>query len=170
MRMSPVYNYTCNCHWYHYRKIKYGLKGSKRKSIESWLTLYQRGKSSLDPTSKLKEVLHLALPAVNFGGSSPHNQQESEIQYLSATSKMTAVLGLFPRQAIQHHSNSSLCPYHHHWLDGRGSGWTPGVGDGQGGLACCDSWGREESDTTETELNWARYDLNSLWICSRGNE
>ena len=31
--------------------------------------------------------------------------------------------------------------------------WTPGVGDGQGGLACCDSWGRKESDTTE-QLNW----------------
>ena len=41
----------------------------------------------------------------------------------------------------------------HHWLDGRESGWTPGVGDGQGGLACCDSWGRKESDTTE-RLNW----------------
>ena len=38
----------------------------------------------------------------------------------------------------------------HHWLDG--------VGDGQGGLACCDSWGCRESDTTEwlnwTELMW----------------
>ena len=41
----------------------------------------------------------------------------------------------------------------HHWLDGRESEWTPGVGDGQGGLACCDSWGRRESDTTE-QLNW----------------
>ena len=41
----------------------------------------------------------------------------------------------------------------HHWLDGRESGWTPGVGDGQGGLVCCDSWGRKESDTTE-RLNW----------------
>ena len=37
----------------------------------------------------------------------------------------------------------------HHWLDGRESQWTPGVGDGEGGLACCDSWGRKESDTTE---------------------
>ena len=37
----------------------------------------------------------------------------------------------------------------HHWLDGRESEWTPGVGDGQGGLACCDSWGHKESDTTE---------------------
>ena len=41
----------------------------------------------------------------------------------------------------------------HHWLDGHESEWTPGVGDGQGGLACCDSWGRKESDTTEG-LNW----------------
>ena len=46
----------------------------------------------------------------------------------------------------------------HHRLDGREFEWTPGVGDGQGGLACCDSWGHKESDTTEqlnwTELNW----------------
>ena len=41
----------------------------------------------------------------------------------------------------------------HHRLDGHGFGWTPGVGDGQGGLACCGSWGRKESDTTEL-LNW----------------
>ena len=37
----------------------------------------------------------------------------------------------------------------HHQLDGHGSGWAPGVGDGQGGLACCGSWGRKESDATE---------------------
>ena len=37
----------------------------------------------------------------------------------------------------------------HHQLSGRGCGWTPGVGDGQGGLACCGSWGRKESDKTE---------------------
>ena len=41
----------------------------------------------------------------------------------------------------------------HHQLDGHESQWTLGVGDGQGGLACCDSWGRKESDTTE-RLNW----------------
>ena len=37
----------------------------------------------------------------------------------------------------------------HHGLDGHGFGWTPGFGDGQGGLAFCDSWDRKESDTTE---------------------
>ena len=41
----------------------------------------------------------------------------------------------------------------HHWLNGRESEWTPGVDDGQAGLACCDSWGRKELDTTEP-LNW----------------
>ena len=37
----------------------------------------------------------------------------------------------------------------HHRLNGHGFGWTPGVGDGQGGLVCCGSWGHKESDTTE---------------------
>ena len=41
----------------------------------------------------------------------------------------------------------------HHRVDGHEFEWTPGVGDGQGGLACCNSWGRKESDTTE-QLNW----------------
>ena len=36
----------------------------------------------------------------------------------------------------------------HHRLSGHGFGWTPGVGDEQGGLACCGSWGRKESNTT----------------------
>ena len=40
----------------------------------------------------------------------------------------------------------------HHRLDGRGFGWTLVVVDRQGGLACCDSWGHKESDTTE-QLN-----------------
>ena len=47
----------------------------------------------------------------------------------------------------------------HHWLDGRESGWAPGVGDRQGGLACCDSWGCKELDMTE-QLNWT--ELNCL--------
>ena len=50
----------------------------------------------------------------------------------------------------------------HHWLDGRKSERTPGVGDGQGGLACCDSWGRKESDTTQ-RLIWS--DL--IWYCDK---
>ena len=41
----------------------------------------------------------------------------------------------------------------HHQLNGHEFEWTPGDGDGQGGLACYGSWGREELDTTE-RLNW----------------
>ena len=41
----------------------------------------------------------------------------------------------------------------HHRLEGHESEWTLGVGDGQGGLVCCNSWGLKESDTTE-RLNW----------------
>ena len=41
----------------------------------------------------------------------------------------------------------------HHRLSGHGFGWTPGAGDGQGGLACCSPWGRKEADTTE-RLKW----------------
>ena len=51
----------------------------------------------------------------------------------------------------------------HHQLDGRESEWTPGVGDGQGGLACCDSWGRRVGHDWATELNWT--ELNP-WISS----
>ena len=43
----------------------------------------------------------------------------------------------------------------HHWLDGCESEWTPGVGDGWGGLACCDSRGRSRIRLSDwTELNW----------------
>ena len=41
----------------------------------------------------------------------------------------------------------------HHWLNGYEFEQAPGVGDGQGGLACCSPWGRKESDMTEW-LNW----------------
>ena len=52
----------------------------------------------------------------------------------------------------------------HHWLNGHESEWTPGLGDGQGGLACCYSWGRKESDTTE-RLNWVILPLKNLHAC-----
>ena len=62
----------------------------------------------------------------------------------------------------------------HHRLDGHEFEWTPGVGDGQGGLACCNSWGRKESDTTEwlnwTELNWYGNKIDNLEEMDRSLE
>ena len=51
----------------------------------------------------------------------------------------------------------------HHWLNGREFEWTPGIGDGQGGLVCCNSWDRKESDTTEW-LNWTDLTWTKPWI------
>ena len=59
----------------------------------------------------------------------------------------------------------------HHRLNGHGFEWTLGVGDGQGGLACCSSPGRKESDMTE-RLNWTdgfsssyvgTWELDNIW-------
>ena len=49
----------------------------------------------------------------------------------------------------------------HHQLNAHEFGWTPGVGDGEEGLVCCNSWGHKESDTTE-QLNWT--ELRDLTI------
>ena len=49
----------------------------------------------------------------------------------------------------------------HHWPNGHESEWTLGDGDGQGGLACWNSWGRKESDTTE-RLNWTELILRTV--------
>ena len=52
----------------------------------------------------------------------------------------------------------------HHWLNGHELGWTRGVGDGQGSLACCSPWGCKELDTTE-RLNWSlrRNTRHPIW-------
>ena len=47
----------------------------------------------------------------------------------------------------------------HHRLNGHGFGWTLGVGDGQGGLACCGSGGRKKLDMTE-RLNWTELNMS----------
>ena len=72
----------------------------------------------------------------------------------------SAACGIFLDQG------SNPCPLHWHlgflstepageplwwWLNGHGFGWTLGVGDGQGGLACCGPWGHRESDNWATE-------------------
>ena len=54
----------------------------------------------------------------------------------------------------------------HHGLVGHESGWTLGDGDEQGGLACYDSWGRKELDTTE-RLNWTKWMLRLIMIISQ---
>ena len=54
----------------------------------------------------------------------------------------------------------------HHWLNGRESEWTPGAGDGQGGLACCNSWGHRVGHDWVSELNWTEATKQQYEKCS----
>ena len=53
----------------------------------------------------------------------------------------------------------------HHWLDGHEFEQALGVGDGQGGLACCSPWGHKELDMTE-QLNWTELGIFLSWDLS----
>ena len=61
---------------------------------------------------------------------------------------MTFVTGGAPYTGSQQMTEDEMAGWHHR-LDGCEFESTLGVGDGQGGLACCDSWSHKESDTTE---------------------
>ena len=63
----------------------------------------------------------------------------------------TLMLGKIEGQEEKGTSEDEMVGWHHQ-LNGHWFGWTPGVGDGHRGLACCSSWGRKEWDTTE-QLN-----------------
>ena len=59
----------------------------------------------------------------------------------------------------------------HHRLNGHEFEWIPGVGDGQGGLVCCDSWGHRVRHDWATELNWKTNGRINLTIAvSRGSK
>ena len=75
----------------------------------------------------------------------------------------TLMLGGFWGQEEKGTTEDEMAGWHH-WLDGRESEWTPGAGAGQGGLVCCISLGRKESDTTK-RLNWTDMLIpNALFI------
>ena len=50
-----------------------------------------------------------------------------------------------------------------HWLNGHEFEWTPGVGDGQGGLACCNPWGHRVRHNWATELKWTEDNSRNFW-------
>ena len=70
------------------------------------------------------------------------------------TLEKTLMLGKIWGQEEKGMTENEMAGWYHR-LDGHGFGWTPGVGDGQGGLACYDSWGHKELDMTEW-LNWTK--------------
>ena len=111
---------------------------------------------------------------------SPSNEPQdwSPLGWTSWISLQTKGLArVFSRTTVQKHqffsaqlsskSNSHIHTWPlekrcHHWLDGHEFKWTLGIHDGQGGMACCDSWGHKELDTTEW-LNWTELKADSCW-------
>ena len=67
----------------------------------------------------------------------------------------TLMLGKIEGRRSRRTTEDEMVGWHHH-LNGHGFVWTLGVGNGQGGLACCCSWGCKHSDSTE-RLNWRNY-------------
>ena len=93
------------------------------------------------------EGLMLKLKLQNFG----------HLMWRADSFEKTLMLGKVWRQKEKGMTEDEMVGWHHQ-LNGHGFGWTLGVGDGQGGLVCCGSWGHKELDRTErlnwTELNW----------------
>ena len=95
---------------------------------------------------------------------------ETEAPIVSPPDAKSWVIGKYPdagkgwRQEEKEMTEDEMAGWHHQ-LDGQEFEWPLGVGDGQGGLACCGSWGRKESDTTEW-LNFFGYFMTivSLWL------
>ena len=118
---------------------------------DSWASLGLQGKQSIRSEEDQ--------PLDNFG----RNYAKAEAPVLWPPHEKSWLIGKDSDagrdwgQAENGTTEYEMVPWHH-WLDGCESEWTLGFGDGQGGLACCDSWGHKELDMIErlnwTELNW----------------
>ena len=124
-------------------------------SLEIWRNLVlERTLESLMDSKEIKPGLMLRLKLQYFG----HLMQR--IDSLEKTRMLGGIGGR--RRGM---TEDEMAGWHHQ-LDTHEFGWTPGVGDGQGGLACCDLWGHKESDTTE-QLNWTEiFWFEYVWTIS----
>ena len=136
----------------------------RRLSTEEWMLLIYGIVKTLESPLDCKEIQPVHSegyqPSDFFGG----NDAEAETPVVWPPHSKSWLIGKDSdagrdwRQEQKGTTEDEMAGWHH-WLDGCESEWTPGVGDGQGGLACCSSWGRKEWDTTEwlNWLNWLRY-------------
>ena len=88
----------------------------------------------------------------------PRTARRSNLSILKEISSEYSLEGLMLKLKLQYFGHLKWMTEDemagwHYGLYGRESEWTPGDGDGQGGLACCDSWGHKELGTTE-RLDW----------------
>ena len=144
----PVVMYGCGCESWtikkaeHQRIDAFSLWCWRRLWRVSW-TARRSNQSILkkiSPEYSLEELM-LKLKLQYFG----------HLMWRTDSFEKTLMLGT-RRQEEKGMTEDEMVGWYHR-LNGHKSEWTPGVGDGQGGLACCSPWGHSESDTTEW-LNW----------------
>ena len=151
------------------------LKGHPESILEKqlflqgflWLFLYLNSEETLESPLDCKEI-----QPVHSEGDQPwdlfaRNDAKAETPVLWPPHAKSWLIGKDPDagkdwgQEEKGTTEDEMAGWHH-WVNGRESQRTPGVGDGQGGLACCDSWGRKKSDITEW-LNWTELKIHHLW-------
>ena len=158
---------TPQCSYYYYAYAKMKRVGLWRKLSTEELMLLNCGlEKTLGSPLDCKEIQPVHSegdqPWVFFGG----NDAEAESPVLWPPHAKSWLIGKDPDagrdwgQEEKGTTEDEMAGWHHR-LDVCESEWTPGVGDGQGGLACCDSWGHKESDTTE-RLNWTELKIKKL--------
>ena len=98
--------------------------------------------------SILKEIS----PGCSLEGLMLKFQYFGHLMWRSDSFEKTLMLGMIEGRRRRDWQDEMVGWYHR--LNGHGFGWALGVGDGQGGLACCGSWGCKELDMTEW-LNWS---------------
>ena len=141
-------------------------EGWAPKSWCFWTVVLEK---TLESPLDCKEIHQSILKEISPGVSLEEMMLRLELQYFGhliwRVNSLEKIL-MLGEIAEKRTAEDEIAGYHHQ-LDGREFEWTLGVGDGQGGLACCDSWGRKESDTTE-RLNWADIIFlhPTIWHCS----
>ena len=138
-----------HCRWWLHHEIKRCLL-LERKVMTNLDSILKSRDITL-PT-KFRLIKAMVFPVVMYGCES-WNVKKAERQRIDA-------LELWWGQEEKGTTEDEMAGWHH-LLNGHEFRWTPGVGDGQGGLANCNSWGRKESDMTE-RLNWTELSIYFL--------
>ena len=129
---------------------------------------------TLESTLERKEIKPVTPKGNQSGTSVGRTDAEAEAPRLWLPDAKSQLIKKYPdagkdwRQEEKGMTELKMLGWHHR-LDGHEFEWTPGVGDGQGGLTCCDSWGCKESDTTEW-LNWTELMADSCWGLTENNK
>ena len=136
----------------------YGVKHSELPSVYEVMTL---GVVTLGVPWTARRSNQSILKEISPGCSLEGLMLKLKLQYFghlmqrADSFEKTLMLGKIWGQEEKGMTEDEMVGWHHR-LDGHGFGWTPGVGDGQGGLACSGSWGHKESEMTE-RLNWSHF-------------